>query len=72
MTREDVTASGDAAKDTVLIQTNGHDTDEQGFLDIMAEAEEQQEKLAPALEDVGRCVVELGEALGEIHGSDEA
>ncbi len=40
------------------------DTDERGFLDIMAEAEEQQEELAPALNAVGECVGELGELTG--------
>jgi hypothetical protein len=37
------------------------DADDRGFLDIMAEAEEQQERLAPALEVVGQSVAELGE-----------
>ncbi len=43
-------------------QSDDDDTVEEGFfLDIMAKAEEHQEDLAPALEQVGKCVVELGE-----------
>jgi hypothetical protein len=56
----EVVAGGDAADDAAPTQ-DGDDASEQGFLDVMAEAEEQQEKLAPALEEVGKCVGELGQ-----------
>lgn len=48
--------------------------DDRGFLDIMAEAEEKQEVLVPALEAVGRCVGKLGDlaqgSAAEIERSD--
>jgi hypothetical protein len=54
----------------------GNETDERGFLDIMADAEEQQEELVPALNAVGECVQELGElsetSTEEIARSDAA
>jgi hypothetical protein len=37
------------------------DADERGFLEIMADAEEQQEQIVPALTVVGECVTALGE-----------
>ncbi|HEV2058199.1 MAG TPA: hypothetical protein VGR11_02510 [Solirubrobacteraceae bacterium] len=41
------------------------DADQRGFIDIMADAEEQQDELVPALEAVGQCVVELGQLAEE-------
>jgi hypothetical protein len=46
-----------------------HHEDDQGFLDIMAEAEEKQDALLPALEEVAKCVEELG-ALAERSSSE--
>jgi hypothetical protein len=49
---------------------------EDGFLDVMVEAEERQEELAPALEAVGARIIELGglaeSATNEMSKSDAA
>jgi len=46
-------AAGDEAEDS--------EPDDDGFLDVMAEAEEQQDQLQPTLEAVSACITELGE-----------
>jgi hypothetical protein len=58
----------DVGNDDVLQEAEpaqtGDDTSALGFVDIPAEAEGPQEELAPALEAVGECVIELS-ALAE-------
>jgi hypothetical protein len=49
----------DVAEDAEPAQTDSDDASALGFVDILAEAEGPQEELAPALEAVGECVVEL-------------
>jgi len=67
----------DVGEDAPDADAQGLDAqDDRGFLDIMAEAEEKQEALSPALEAVAACVVELGElaeaSTAEIARSDAA
>ena len=54
----------------------GYQGDDRGFLDIMAEAEEKQEVLVPALEAVASCVGQLSDlavsSTAEIERSDAA
>jgi len=56
------TADADEGPSSEKAAEEGTDgADERGFVDIMADAEEQQEQLLPALIAVGKCVTELGE-----------
>jgi len=67
---------GDARVDTEPSQTNSNGADAPGFVDSLAEAEGPQEELPPALEAVGKCVVELStlatRATEQIKHSDDA
>lgn len=51
---------GDVTNNAEPSQTDSGDVSALGFVDILAEAEEPQEELPPALEAVGEFVVELG------------
>ncbi len=54
--------TGEVTEYTKPPQSDGNDAVEHDFfIDIMAEAEEHQEQFGPALEEVGKCVAELGE-----------
>ena len=54
------TISGDDGRLPSDISDEVNDAAEAGFVNILAEAEGPQEELAPALEAVGECVVQLG------------
>ena len=66
----------DVTKNIEPSRTDDSDTSALGFVDILAEAEGPQEELAPALDVVGECVVELGalaeRATEQIRHSDSA
>lgn len=46
--------------DDEVSPANAEAAEESGFIDIMAEAEEQSEALSPALEEIGEYIVEMG------------